>query len=173
VVGGDEQLVAEHPDHAVVRVRLVEERVHRPDLAVDDRRDVDPVGAVGAAPHLEDEPAPVVAHVGVEAPLWLVGPLVDDDVGGGVRAEPVQLQPLVADRRRVLLSRRRGVVRAVEEPGAVRQPRGGGELRPADLVRQPRAGGGIDDPPGQPVGAGVRAGEGDQRAVASDRHVGQ
>src|ERR1044072_2057735 len=56
---------------------------------------VDPVAPVGAQPHGVDRVAALVAHLDAEAPVGMIGPLIDEPVGCLIGAKLVVIDFLV------------------------------------------------------------------------------
>ena len=120
-VGLEEEQRAVVADEAVLRVE-VGRAARRPgalrlaEVLVEDARSC----GVGALPDGDDQVPAVVGDVGAEAPLLLVGALVDEQVVGLRRAEAVVAELLVLVATAVSVARRRRlVVAAVEEALAV------------------------------------------------------
>src|ERR1051326_7011511 len=102
---------------------------------------VDPVAPVGAQPHGVDRVAAVVAHLDAEAPVGMIGPLIDEPVGCLIGAKLVVIDFLVVVGGEQGIGTGGGVGVA-----AVKKRRRGGPPRPRGKFG-PAAGGGGGPPP--------------------------
>ncbi len=135
--------------------------------------DVDPGLGIGAPPHADHQQPAVVGHLGLVAPLGLVGRREDDEVICRIGAEAVVAELHVQVRRVVGRVHGRFGVAAVEEPGVVVGPRRRGELAPRDPVGQILTCRDPPNRPGVPVGARVARGAGDELAALGNRGAGE
>ena len=116
----------------------------------------------------EQEP-PIVGHLGAEEPVGMIGPFVDERVGILRRAQLVEVDLLIAVRRRALVARLGRLEARVIEPGPVLPPRRGRELRPPHEVAALDARRHLEHPPLAPVQSAPRQAVGHQPAVVGAR----
>ncbi len=133
----------------------------------------DTVLDLGALPDVDHQVAAVLGDVALEAQLFLIGPLVDQAVGGLRRADAVVVELLVVVRLLHLLARFGLVVAAVEEALAVVGPGGARELDPLQPVGEVAAGRHLAHLPLLPVRATGGQAVGDAPAVLAHRVAGE
>ncbi len=131
------------------------------------------VAAVGSLPHVEHQVAAIVANFGAEAPIVVVGPLVDQHIVGLRRVEAVEIELLILVQRGVSQAIFGLLVARVVEARAVFEPGRAGEFAPLDQVGQIVAGLHLAHAPRQPVGAAGADGVGQQLAILARRPAGE
>jgi len=122
---------------------------------------------------VDDEVFAVVGDSAVEAPVLVVGAVVDEEVVRLRRAQGVVVELVEVVGLGELLGLGGGVVAAVEEPFAVLGPGDAGELDPLDVVGEVLGGGDVADADLLPVGAGDGEGVGEAVAVVGDVEAGE
>ena len=131
---------------------------------------IDAIAPIGAEPDGVDRIAPLGAHFDAEAPVGMIGPLVDQPVGGLIGAQFVVIDLLVViDFEQRIGTGGRLRIATVEEAGAIVRPGGARELDPLQVIGAVLPRRHVADAEFLPVGAAPRRSVHHRPAVLCER----